>query len=162
MTGTLPSPTPLDDRIGRTLDTLAAAVGDGRLTLDEFDRRSAAAVAATDRGDLDALLRDLPPAPPRPVRVRTVLAAAWAHWALVNTICLTVYLAICLSAGEFHYPWPVWVLGPWGAVLAVHTVGTTVAARRGVTTLPAWSCRSGPEAYARGTKSRSAAAKRCG
>ncbi|MFC7958131.1 DUF1707 SHOCT-like domain-containing protein [Rhodococcoides kroppenstedtii] len=162
MTGALPSPTHLDGRIGTTLDALTAAVGDGRITLDEFDRRSAAAVAATDRTELDALLRDLPPAPPRPVRVRTLLAAAWAHWALVNSICLVVYVAICLSAGEFHYPWPVWVLGPWGAVLAVHTVGATVAARRGVTTLPTWSCRSVPEPYARGTKSRSASAKRCG
>ncbi len=36
------------------------AVGDGRLTLDEFSERLELAYAARTRGDLDPLLRDLP------------------------------------------------------------------------------------------------------
>jgi len=39
---------------------LNQAVGEGRLTMDEFSQRLELAYAARTRGDLDALLRDLP------------------------------------------------------------------------------------------------------
>jgi hypothetical protein len=39
---------------------LNQAVGEGRLTMDEFSERTALAYAARTRGDLDPLLRDLP------------------------------------------------------------------------------------------------------
>jgi len=41
------------------VDQLSAALADGRLTPDEFDERSTAALAARTRADLDALLADL-------------------------------------------------------------------------------------------------------
>jgi hypothetical protein len=40
---------------------LARALREGRLTLDEFDERSRDAYAARTRGDLDDVVRDLPP-----------------------------------------------------------------------------------------------------
>ncbi len=40
---------------------LARALREGRLTLDEFDERSREAYAARTRGDLDEVVRDLPP-----------------------------------------------------------------------------------------------------
>lgn len=40
---------------------LRRAVGEGRLTLAEFDERVAATYAARTRGDLDELTADLPP-----------------------------------------------------------------------------------------------------
>jgi hypothetical protein len=39
---------------------LRRAVGEGRLTVDEFDERAAAAYAARTLGDLDPLTTDLP------------------------------------------------------------------------------------------------------
>lgn len=39
---------------------------DGRLTMDEFEERVAEALAASTRGDLVPVLRELPPLPPEP------------------------------------------------------------------------------------------------
>src|SRR4051794_38796503 len=49
----------------RTVAFLRAEQAVGRLTVDELEERSAAAWAAVEVGELDALTRDLP-APPRP------------------------------------------------------------------------------------------------
>lgn len=43
-----------------TVERLRRALSQGRLSLDEFDERAAAAYAATTHGDLTALIRDLP------------------------------------------------------------------------------------------------------
>lgn len=45
----------------RVADALQRHTAAGRLTLDEFDQRSAAAYAAHTIGDLDAITADLPP-----------------------------------------------------------------------------------------------------
>ncbi|MDD7938009.1 DUF1707 domain-containing protein [Actinomycetospora lutea] len=42
------------------VERLQRAVGNGRLTLAEFDERVAAAYAATTRGELSELTKDLP------------------------------------------------------------------------------------------------------
>jgi Domain of unknown function (DUF1707) len=42
------------------VERLRRALGQGRLSLDEYDVRVAAAYAATTRGDLADLTRDLP------------------------------------------------------------------------------------------------------
>ena len=47
----------------RTIDVLKAAYGEGRLTKDEFDARSARAMAARRYGDLAAIVADLPVGP---------------------------------------------------------------------------------------------------
>jgi hypothetical protein len=51
----------------RTIDVLKAAYGEGRLTKDEFDARSARAMAARRYGDLAAIVADLPAGPLGPV-----------------------------------------------------------------------------------------------
>jgi hypothetical protein len=48
----------------QVVERLRVAAGDGRLTMEELDQRLEAALAARTYGELDALLRDLPPAPP--------------------------------------------------------------------------------------------------
>jgi hypothetical protein len=42
------------------VERLQRAVGNGRLTVDEFEQRAAAAYAATTRGQLAELTKDLP------------------------------------------------------------------------------------------------------
>lgn len=61
-TGAVPAMRASDpDREG-VVRLLQAAAGDGRLTLDEFDERTAAAYAARTRDELAPLTRDLVPA----------------------------------------------------------------------------------------------------
>lgn len=127
----------------QVVDRLGEQVGWGRLGLDEFDQRAAAAYAAATRGELDDLLADLPaprpPSPRSPVHARreaqtmaTVLGAAqrrgspWASWLLVGAICLIIWVAMSLTQGQLLSFWPGWVIGPWGAVLlSRHLTGRT-------------------------------------
>jgi hypothetical protein len=48
---------------------LQAAVGEGRIDLDEFGQRADAAYAAVTRAELDQLVSDLPAHPSRPVEI---------------------------------------------------------------------------------------------
>jgi Domain of unknown function (DUF1707) len=124
---------------------VAAQLGEqmsaGRLTVAEYDERLARAYAARTYGELDELTADLP----RPVAQppATALAtdgaghgvpacgwsggpsrqAAWRHWAVTAVIVLTVWTATVIGSGELHYFWPIWVIGPWGAVLLAQTLG---------------------------------------
>jgi Domain of unknown function (DUF1707) len=124
---------------------VAAALGrhfsDGRLTVEEYDERLAKAYAARTYGELEGLFADLPratsarpadrPAPehtPAPVRAGGCAArggpvrGAWASWAMVAVIVTAIWLFSSV-AGGFHYFWPIWVVGPWGALLLSRTLG---------------------------------------
>lgn len=116
----------------QALALLTAAVGDGRLTLDEFDTRSAAVVSARSDIDLAAVTADLHPAPSTPRHPTTVPAAAWLRWASVVALCSVIYVITCVASGSMLYPWPVWVAGPWGMVLLVHSIA---AATQGLGTV---------------------------
>jgi hypothetical protein len=80
----------------QVVDTMHTQVGAGRLTLDEFSERSAAAYRARTVGDLDALTHDLPsPATRAPTRAHPavmplllVLAALLASGVLVLLVGL--------------------------------------------------------------------------
>ncbi|MEU8384763.1 DUF1707 domain-containing protein [Streptosporangium sp. NPDC048865] len=116
----------------------------GRLTTEEFDERleqlytsktyGELAVLTSDLPDVD--LRRLPETPSRaPERSRASerkgaqdkgLAAAWAAWATVSGINWMIWLIVGIT-GDFPYPWPLWVMGPWGVVLLVATVSTLLA-----------------------------------
>ena len=70
----------------QTVNSLRAAAGEGRLSVEELDERTAAAYAAKTRGELAALCADLPPQPLRaqqPARSvplvpgRVVFSARW-------------------------------------------------------------------------------------
>lgn len=79
----------------QVIDDLRQHAADGRLTMDEFEQRVAEALAATTRGDLEPVLRELPPleraSQPRPrprrqVRMpsgRTVFAAVAIVFAVI-------------------------------------------------------------------------------
>jgi hypothetical protein len=47
---------------------------------------------------------------------------SWRAWLTTSLIVLTIWAATSLASWEFHYFWPVWVIGPWGAVLLAQTL----------------------------------------
>ncbi len=122
---------------------VAAALGEhmsaGRLTVAEYEERLAQAYAAKTYGELDALTGDLPPlrhAPTSPPRATPSVPAEqprphvptheawgwapahqWRSWLATSLIVVTIWAATSLASWEFHYFWPIWVIGPWGAVL---------------------------------------------
>ena len=128
---------------------VAAALGEhmsaGRLTLEEYDERLTQVYGAKTYGELDRLTADLPAAgrrgtsahaqTPLPAaapqahagmcapHARNDPAQAWRSWLTTTLIVLTIWAATSLASWELHYFWPVWVFGPWGAVLLAQTVG---------------------------------------
>ena len=110
----------------------------GRLTLEEYDERLARVWAAKTYGELDQLTADLPatiPAPrPAPSPAATTTSAvgthggwdadpqSWRAWATTSVIVLAIWAATSLANWELHYFWPIWVIGPWGAVLLARTL----------------------------------------
>jgi hypothetical protein len=128
------------------VERLRTALSEGRLELQEFDERVAEAYRAKTYADLDQLLADLPgvapvsrsqlaPAPPRVVPVPPAapaappgtvprwLAALWGTWAAAVGINLVIWLLVSISSADLVYFWPMWVAGPWGAVLVFATIG---------------------------------------
>jgi hypothetical protein len=133
-------------RAGDTDRTAVATVlgrhmADGRLTVAEYDERVARAYAARTYGELAELTADLPASPrdrsAEPVRRehptaahacgpmarRRDASAAWAAWRRTAMIVVCIWAISSVAATQFIYFWPIWVVGPWGAVLLAQTVG---------------------------------------
>ena len=103
----------------------------GRLSMVEFEERVAAVYAVTVLADLDRLLVDLPvvrsdrrtgrPAGrSRAARARSGLAHGHVQlrtWLFVSVLCTVIWAATSLASTTVLYFWPVWVVGPWGAVI---------------------------------------------
>jgi Domain of unknown function (DUF1707) len=130
----------------RAADTDRAAVATvlgehmsaGRLTLDEYDERLTRAYAARTFGELEVLTADLPPvstgravesAPhtePAPAACADAWQGAdphsWRSWMSTSLIVIAIWATISLASWELLYFWPVWVIGPWGAVLLAQTL----------------------------------------
>jgi uncharacterized protein DUF1707 len=126
----------------------------GRLSIEEFQERLDRVYEAKTLGDLDDLMSDLPaidlyqlpiPAghrfvPPRvPAasahdRMSPAWRAAWASWASVTLVCVVIWLIAAVSGGAGFF-WPIWVAGPFGAVLLARWIFGTG---------PAGSARGGP------------------
>jgi hypothetical protein len=118
---------------------LREAHAEGRLDLDELQQRLDATYAARTYGELALLTADLPtprprsrpPGAPDPAarppatRDDARLRAAWAAWAVAVAVNVVIWVLVSVSTAELVYFWPMWVAGPWGAVLLV-----TTAARR--------------------------------
>jgi hypothetical protein len=131
-------------------DVLGASLSTGRLSVAEYDERLTRAWSARTYGELTELTADLPPAPAatqpatRPAAAPAAcgpwwahgwngglgvpaggdsLRAAWAGWASTAAIVVAIWLVSLLATGGWVYPWPVWVIGPWGAVLLARTLG---------------------------------------
>ena len=47
---------------------------------------------------------------------------SWRAWATTSVIVLAIWAATSLANWELHYFWPIWVIGPWGAVLLARTL----------------------------------------
>ncbi len=129
---------------------LGRAFAEGRLDPDEYDQRVASAHSAKTTSDLMHLTADLPMATAarpgsggpdmaqvmRPGRHGWVeepswIWRLWGTYASVVTLCVVIWLVVGLiGKGGFGYPWPLWVAGPWGALLLLQTIGGW-AARRG-------------------------------
>ena len=125
-------------------DRLQAALNEGRLTLSEYDERLEQTYAARTYGELDRMLDDLPatvtgrdsvipaqptaPASPAPAgqagpstgqRGQHWLWAIWGSWLTAAVVCTVIYL-LSHPHGDF---WPKWVIGPWGVVCLLSTIG---------------------------------------
>ncbi len=108
---------------------------EGRITMDEFNERLEQLYQSKTYGELARLTADLPdvdlrnrPAKitPQPVAKQTGMhpgmKAAWSAWAAASSINWVIWLIISVTSADFVYPWPLWVMGPWGAILLVSTI----------------------------------------
>jgi Domain of unknown function (DUF1707) len=106
------------DRIQAQLDT---HVGEGRLTLDEYEQRLGELLAARTVGDLRPFLRELPALPqapaspqapaPRRGRRQQVVAATYGWLAMA-----VMFVAIWGLTGAGYF-WPIWpIMGTVGMI----------------------------------------------
>lgn len=107
------------ERLGRaykskTMDELAQVTSD----LPERDLADVGRAARADTGAGVPALRLRDPA----------LMVPWWLYGGVNILCFAIWLIVYLTTGA-AYPWFLWVLGPWGVVMAVVTFGVLVAQR---------------------------------
>jgi hypothetical protein len=125
----------------RTANVLREHHAVGRLDAEEFNERLDKAFEAKTMGDLEALTADLPAVDPYPLPTSTLSRhhpsgdlpaaavlgamsrghgrfspawqAAWGSW--LGAAILLIVIWMLTGAG---YPWPLWVIGPWGAIMA--------------------------------------------
>ena len=122
-------------------DVLGRHMAAGRLTVAEYEERLTRAYAAKTYGELAELTTDLPDdaAAPAPASGSTVAAQAtsparwgahgwhgagsgdWRSWASTAAIVIAIWATTSLANWEFLYFWPIWVIGPWGAILLVQS-----------------------------------------
>lgn len=123
---------PFDDAIrvsDAERDSVVAALSDhhaaGRLNLSELQERVEAAYRSVTRADVHRVLADLPAPRSAPTPALAIdswscasWGGAWAPWLVTGVICLTVWVLTSIGSGEAEYFWPMWVIGPWGLVMA--------------------------------------------
>jgi hypothetical protein len=122
-------------------ERLKAALDEGRLSLSEYDERLKQTYEAKTYGDLDKIMLDLPhPVAPEHSQVATSGYAAtptvadvgrtlptwlrilWTVWLVAVSVNVVTWLLVSVTSQSFIYPWPIWVAGPWGAVLLALTL----------------------------------------
>jgi hypothetical protein len=135
---TLPEHRAGDADRDRVAALLREAHAEGRLDVDELTERLDATYRARTFGELEAVTADLPPvrarsrppgSPPIPRGGASVpvphgaqsLRGAWAAWAVAVSVNVVIWVLVSISAGDPAYFWPMWVAGPWGAVLVALT-----------------------------------------
>jgi hypothetical protein len=123
---------------------VATALGEhmaaGRLTLAEYEERLTHVYETKTLGGLASLTADLPstaaPSIPKPAPAGASAVQggacgsggwgggghAWYAWRRTAVIVLTIWLVTAVATGGFGAFWPVWVIGPWGAVLLAQTL----------------------------------------
>src|SRR5215468_10116670 len=129
----------------QVVDRLGDALACGRLTMDEYVERMGHAYQAVTYGDLAPLCADLPArqggarsmkAPAAGVAWRGMLAGLpavlrvlWVKWLVAVLVNVVVWALVSSTSGHLAYPWPVWVAGPFGAVLLALSAGVTLFRR---------------------------------
>jgi hypothetical protein len=132
----------------QAVERLRSALEDGRLTMDEYMDRMGSAYQAVTYGDLVPLCADLPASSPVTAGPETaarapapsalfswlgglpaVLRVLWVKWLAVVSINVVVWALVSGTGGHLAYPWPLWVAGPWGAVLFAMSAGVTLFRR---------------------------------
>lgn len=120
----------------RAVEILHQHAGDGRISLDELSQRTENAYQAQTLGELDALVRDLPPAPPgsrnavgRVARGVVVpmgrgkrLRYTAIRLGIVNGGCVGIWLATGGLGAHPPYFWPAWPLVGSAAWLSLRAV----------------------------------------
>ncbi|RVX47116.1 uncharacterized protein DUF1707 [Nonomuraea polychroma] len=106
----------------------------GRITMDEFNERLEQLYQSKTYGELAKLTSDLPDVDLRNRPAKTAKAieskdgmhsgmkAAWGAWAMASGINWVIWLIVSISSDGGVYPWPLWVMGPWGVILLVSTI----------------------------------------
>jgi hypothetical protein len=95
----------------RAAERLRAAAVEGRLTAAELEQRLETALAAGTRGELAALLSDLPAPVERPRRAR---ARRGPPPELTTYLATAVMLVAIWALAGGGYFWPVWPILGWG------------------------------------------------
>jgi hypothetical protein len=132
----------------QVVDRLRGALEDGRLTMAEYVDRMGVAYQAATHGDLAPLCADLSAsgpvlagpgtaAVPPAVTSRSgflaglplVLKVLWSIWLVAVSVNVVVWIMVRDPGGHLSYPWPLWVAGPYGAVLFALSASVTLFRR---------------------------------
>jgi len=146
--GTLQEMRASDSDRQQAVERLRGGLEDGRLSMTEYLDRMEIAWQAVTCGDLAPLCADLPmPAgdPGSPARITTAparlarpgrlaglpmtLKVLWTLWLIAVSINVVVWILVSGTRGGFAYPWPLWVAGPWGALLFAASAGISLFRR---------------------------------
>ncbi|GAA1781551.1 hypothetical protein GCM10009834_46540 [Streptomonospora arabica] len=120
-------------------ERLATALSEGRLDLDEYERRLDEAMGAVVVGQLRALTADLPEPPPpaerddsEPVPVgssRSALVSPWKDWVdewrwwLGGAVIMSgIWGVTSIMGGDLLPYWPLVPLGIWAAILVAAAI----------------------------------------
>jgi len=57
------------------------------------------------------------------------LRMLWRIWLTAVSVSVVVWVLVGVTSGHLAHPWPLWVAGPWGAVLFAQSVGCTQSRR---------------------------------
>ncbi|MDT0303676.1 DUF1707 SHOCT-like domain-containing protein [Streptomonospora wellingtoniae] len=120
-------------------ERLATALSEGRLDLDEYERRLDEAMGAVVVGQLRALTADLPEPPPPTERddtapvpagsSRSALVSPWKDWVdewrwwLGGAVIMTgIWGVTSVMGGDLLPYWPLVPLGIWAAILVAAAI----------------------------------------
>ncbi|MGW4473890.1 DUF1707 SHOCT-like domain-containing protein [Nonomuraea sp. NPDC004354] len=101
----------------------------GRITVEEFNERLEQVYQSKTYGELARVTADLPevdlraqaarlPATPAQSGMHSGMKGAWAAWASAVAVTSVIWLLTDFGG----YFWPMWVAGPWGALLLVSSI----------------------------------------